>query len=210
MNSNSLENVTPDQSVLLVIDVQNDFIHSKGEMARSGKDVTLAQKMVPTLQDFISFARQHHVPIIYTQATHSPWTDTPNWRSRHKGVRDTDHFCRPNTWGWEFYKVAPAMDELVILKPRWNSFIGTSLEINLRAKEAKFVIATGVATGGCVEATAMNAAMLNFDVIVLDDCTADTSEESQKTALERMSRLATIASSDDLKRVWGKVKIPVS
>ncbi|MBI4289588.1 MAG: cysteine hydrolase [Chloroflexi bacterium] len=202
MDSEVAKVVAPERSALLVVDVQNDFVHSQGEMARSGKDVAFCQQMVPTLVDFISVARQLHLPIMYTQATHSIWTDTPNWRSRHKGKRDTDHFCRPNTWGWEFYTVAPRADELVVMKPRWNSFIGTPLELSLRARGARCILATGVATGGCVEATVMHAAMLDFEVVILDDCTADLSVESHKEAMDRMARLAVISSSTEVKQAW--------
>ena len=90
------EKVDPKHSALLVIDVQNDFIHSDGGHGKAGAIVTPAQEMVPHLIKFIEEARRVGLPIIYTQATHSRWTDTPSWRQRFSPHPvNVDHFVVP-------------------------------------------------------------------------------------------------------------------
>ncbi len=196
--------VDPKQSALLVIDVQNDFIHSEGAMAKAGSTVIQAQAMVPQLIKFIEEARKIDLPVIYTRATHSRWTDTPSWRQRVSPAVDLDRFCRPNTWGCDFYQVKPEEDELVILKPRYSSFIGTHLELTLRAIGARGLILTGVATGGCVEATARHGQMLDYDILVVEDCTAGGKDEHHRAALNRMKgrRPFVVTSSQEVVEVW--------
>ena len=202
--------VDPKHSALIVIDVQNDFIHSEGAMAKGGSTVTPAQEMVPQLIKFIEEAGNIDMPVIYTLATHSRWTDTPSWRQRLSPAVDLDHFCRPNTWGCDFYQVKPREDDLVMLKPRFSAFIGTHLELTLGAIGATNLILTGVATGGCVEATAKHGYMLDYNIVVVEDCTAGGRDEAHRAALQRLDarRPFVITSSKEIIQAWQEIATP--
>lgn len=201
--------VNPKETALLVIDVQNDFVHEKGEIARSWKDMSHSQSMVPRLMNFIEAARRHKLPIIYTLATHSKWTDTATWRKRLPPGARVDEFCRPNTWGWDFYRLSPLSDELVIKKPRFSAFIGTQLELTLHALDVKNVLATGVATGGCVQLTAIHAFMLDFNVMVVSDCCADSSEATHQAALNWMGKFLSVNTAEEIQGIWAKMAVNV-
>src|SRR3989442_12543065 len=77
------ERCAPRWAALLVVDVQNDFVSSKGSAAQRGEDVSAAQAMEPTIIRLIAEARRVALPVIYVKTTHSEWTDTPSWMSRN-------------------------------------------------------------------------------------------------------------------------------
>jgi ureidoacrylate peracid hydrolase len=52
--------------------------------------------------------------------------------------------------GAEFYQVVPVAGEPVVVKHRYSGFVGTDLEVILRAKERRSVLTTGVSTNVCV------------------------------------------------------------
>ena len=147
------ERCDPRWSALLVVDVQNDFVSSKGSAAQRGEDVKAAQAMVPKLIRLIDEARRVGLTVVYIRTTHSEWTDTPSWiyRKSQQSALDT---CREGTWGTEFYQgISPLLSERVVIKHRYSPFINTDLNTVLKAKGIESVLVTGVATNVCVETT---------------------------------------------------------
>lgn len=63
-----------------------------------------------------------------------------------------------------------ARDWVIDSKKRYNCFVGTDLELTLRAHDINTVLLTGVNTNSCVLATATHANSLDFAVIVVEDC----------------------------------------
>jgi ureidoacrylate peracid hydrolase len=59
-----MDTIVSKKATLLVVDVQNDYCHEEGALGRMGRDTSAAQKMIPTLQMTIEFARENDIPII--------------------------------------------------------------------------------------------------------------------------------------------------
>jgi nicotinamidase-related amidase len=98
----------------------------------------------------------------------------------------------------------PSDKDIVITKYRYSGFTGTNLDQVLRSRNILTVITTGVITQVCVEATVRAACDLDYRVVVVDDCTATTSQEIQKNALDRMAAIcADRVTSDVLLGLWG-------
>jgi nicotinamidase-related amidase len=108
-----------------------------------------------------------------------------------------------DTWGGEILsEVAPAKTEIVVRKWRSNSFIGTNLDLVLRAHEIKTVVITGVVTQGCVESTAREASFRDYYVVVLEDCVATYDRDLHEASLKIMRTRVDVAPSDEVLRVW--------
>jgi nicotinamidase-related amidase len=69
--------------------------------------------------------------------------------------------------------VAPEGDDIVVTKHRVSAFIGTDLEMILRAKEIDTLILFGIATSGVVLSTLLHAADTDYRLVVIKDCCAD-------------------------------------
>ncbi|MBI2358176.1 MAG: cysteine hydrolase [Deltaproteobacteria bacterium] len=193
----------PRWACLLVVDVQNDFVHAEGSAGRRGEDLSAALAAVPRLVRFIDEARRVSLPIVYIKTTHSEWTDTPAWVYR-KSQQKSLSTCREGTWGAEFYEgISPSSGERVVIKHRYSAFINTDLNTVLKAKGIHSVLVTGVATNVCVETTARDAYMYDYYVSVVEDCSAAYDARLHANTLENIRRhFGLVASSDEIMETW--------
>ena len=197
-------------TALVVVDMQNDFCDSNGALAKSGSDPSLIQAMAPRLLRLLQTAREASLPIVHVRTEHSPWTDSESWIGRHHGQRRT--VCFPGSWGAEYYpgfeprvdaERRPGGHEFVVTKHRYSGFVGTELELVLRAHGIRTVVMTGEATNVCVESTARDAFMRDYWVAFVSDCTASTSQSAHEATLYTMARhFGTVVTGEDVRRVW--------
>jgi len=176
--------LSPDWAALLVVDVQNDFCHEGGAFGRLGHDLGPIQTSVRALASFIEEARRARVPVIFIKTHHGPSTNSQAWLTRT--ARRGGELCVPGSWGAEFYQVAPAPDEPVLVKHRYSAFFNTDLEVVLRAWERRSVLATGVATNVCVESTARDAYMRDYHVVMVEDCCGAVTKAEHEATLHTM------------------------
>jgi ureidoacrylate peracid hydrolase len=174
------------RSALIVVDMQNDFCHDDGALAKRGVDVGPTQEMAPRLVAFVDAARAAGRPVIYLANMHDSWTDSPAWKQRH-GEFGAD-ICRPGSWGAAFYAVEPRPEERVVPKHRYNAFVGTDLDMILGARGLTTLIFTGVATNVCVETTARDAFVRDYKVVLIRDCLAGSSVEEHEASLRTLER----------------------
>jgi ureidoacrylate peracid hydrolase len=127
--------LSPGWAAVLVVDVQNDFCHERGAMGRLGFEMGPIQSSVGALSRLLEAARLTEVPVIFIATQHSPATNSQAWLTR--GSRRGGEICAVGSWGAEFYKVAPAAGESMIIKHRYSGFIGTDLDLVLRARERR-------------------------------------------------------------------------
>ncbi len=83
----------------------------------------------------------------------------------------------------------PQADDLTILKPRHSAFYGSPLELLLGEMGAHQLVICGLATDMCVQMTAADAFLREFEVWVPADCTAAESPEAQAASLAYMRRV---------------------
>ena len=197
------ERCDPRWACLLVVDVQNDFVHPKGSAGQRGEDLSEAVAMVPRLVRFIAEARSMSLPVVYVRTTHSEWTDTPSWVYR-KSQQKALATCREGSWGAEFYEgISPLPEERVVIKHRYSAFINTDLNTVLKAKGTQSVLVTGVATNVCVETTARDAYTFDYYVTLVEDCAAAYDATLHVNTLENISRhFGLVASSKEIAESW--------
>lgn len=188
----------PHHSALLIVDVQNDYCHKEGCLAQQDLDVSMVEEMMPNLKNMISAMKEINVPIIYIQTIHEDSTDSETWIKRLKG-KNQKNLCRKDTWGAQFYQLAPDKDDVIVIKHRYSAFIHTRLESVLRALKIETIVMAGVSTNICVESTARDGFMLDFDVIFLSDCTAAFSREAHDMTLQTINQFfGTVATSKEV------------
>ena len=78
--------------------------------------------------------------------------------------------------------LGPAAEDIVIAKHRISAFTGTDLEMILRANEIDTLVLFGIATSGVVLSTLCDAADMDYRLVVVKDCCAD-SDAGLHTAL---------------------------
>jgi len=200
------EKIDAQHTALLVVDVQNDFCHEEGFLAKQGWDVSPTHQMIPKLIHLLSEARKGKLTIIFIRQTSSESTLSPVSRELMlRAFHQTSQLiCQEGSWGTEFYKVAPLPGELMVTKHRYSALADTNLNLILRSMGIKSLIITGVATNACVESTARDGFMKDYYVIVVSDCTATQHIEDQQATLRNIRNFfGTVASSDEIIAIWG-------
>jgi nicotinamidase-related amidase len=90
-------------------------------------------------------------------------------------------------------------EDQVILKPRINPFIGTDLDLQLRARKINTILFGGYSTNGGVESGVRTARDLGYDVVVLSDCCYNVNRELHDWSLTKiMPTFARVLTSDQV------------
>jgi nicotinamidase-related amidase len=93
---------------------------------------------------------------------------------------------------------------MVVTKHRYSAFIGTDLDMLLRARGVKSLLVTGVGTGMCVFHTLTVGFMLDYYITLVEDCCATTygpEPHNEAVALVR-KHYGRITSSADIMSIW--------
>ncbi|GAA0710780.1 cysteine hydrolase [Dactylosporangium roseum] len=177
--------------------MQNDFCDPDGAFPSAmAADVSMARRIVPGLADFLSAARAAGVLVAHTQHIASAGfrSDSAVRIRRELGLADGGRgwpagfqYTVAGTWGAEFIpELTPNARDLVVPKYRTSAFVGTSLDLLLRANEIETVIVTGCVTNGCVLATTVHAGALDYSVHVIPDYVAAWDRGLHEAALSLM------------------------
>jgi ureidoacrylate peracid hydrolase len=195
--------VHPRQTAVLVVDIQNDFC--------SPHDAPEAARMLPRLRELVAQARRAGAQLVFTKGINSDSAASEVWLSRPTVRVHGRQPCRPDTPGADYHPdFRPQAGDLEIVKYRYSAFLGTSLELRLRALGIRTVVMTGIATNVCVESTARDAFQHDFYVVMLEDCMETNSDMLQQATLETMRRhFGLVARSDEVIAAWQAVAAPV-
>jgi ureidoacrylate peracid hydrolase len=199
------EKIDPATTVLLVIDMQNDYIHPEGFLGKAGADTSSVIAMVPTLCDLLETARASGVHVIHTRNWHRPATDSPAWLDKlaRLGQDQDNRPARAGSWGADWYEVVPLPTEEVVSKFRYDAFLGTNLEFLLRARGIRTVVICGTATNVCVESTARAAHMRDFHLVMAADACGSANVAAHDGTLENVAaNFGEVASTARIKEIW--------
>jgi len=81
----------------------------------------------------------------------------------------------------------PREDDLTVLKPRHSAFYASPLELLLAEMGTHELVLCGLAADMCVQLTAADAFLREYDVWVPSDCTAAETAKAKAAALEYMA-----------------------
>jgi ureidoacrylate peracid hydrolase len=196
----------PSGCALVIIDVQNDYCHDNGALSLFGRKVSDIRRILPRLKVVLDKARQTRVLIIHVRMSNNELTkSTAYLEHRGRRTRGDRQVCQEGTWGAEFYEIEPQAGEPVVTKHRYSAFVNTNFETILRARGIKTVILAGVTTDVCVESTARDGFMRDYDVLLLSDCTGVDDPVVQQATLERIERyFGHVVSSDEVFQAWDR------
>jgi nicotinamidase-related amidase len=82
--------------------------------------------------------------------------------------------------------VAPQGNDIVVPKRRVDAFVGTDLEVILRAKDIDTLVLMGIATSGVVLSTLLHASDADFRLFVIKDSCADMDPELHSCLLDKL------------------------
>ena len=177
--------LVPGRTVLVAIDLQNDFLHPEGWYASQGIDISHMRRVVAPTRRLLADARVKNVPIVWTRhGTRGAEDAGPFFRLR-PFLRDGG--LRQGTWGYAIFdELEPREEDWYVDKTRLSAFFNSNLEGVLRALDSETVLIVGVLTNQCVAATSKDAMFRDFKPIVVEECTGTTLSHLHEPAIEMM------------------------
>ena len=180
----------PTRSALLVIDMENGFVHPEG-----GHWIRFAQSMVPNCVRAVELARAKGIPVFFVKRLYrADGSDVE--LTRYPGWVAGGRACRPASTGPNSAQapegLRPQPGDYTIIKPRWSAFFQTELDLILRRLDVRTVILTGTTTPNCIRTTCYDAIALEYNTVVLTDCCSSQTEEIQQANLADMERVGAI------------------
>jgi len=197
----------PSETAVLVIDVQNDFVHDQGRVGRDGTDMKPLQATAREINRLIAGARETRAHVFYIVVEHGEKVDNDPYQARYerRGMTPADTICHAGTWGAELYSdlTPPKPGEPRLVKHGYDAFQIPELLDDLVRRGVRAVVVVGVVTELCVRATAMSAFEKGLFPIVPRECTASAEPEVAQEALESIERwYGEIVSLDELLERW--------
>lgn len=174
----------PQQSALIVVDMQNAYASQGGYLDLAGFDVSATRPVIDNINTAVAAARAAGMLIIWFQ---NGWDDQyveaggPGSPNYHKSNALKTMRQRPELQGkllakggWDYQLVdelTPQEGDIVLPKPRYSGFFNTPLDSILRSRGIRHLVFTGIATNVCVESTLRDGFFLEYFGIVLEDAT---------------------------------------
>ena len=161
------------KKVLIVIDMQNDFING-------ALGTPEAQTIVPLVKDKILKAESEGIPVVYTRDTH-----TSLYPFTQEGIKLPVNHCIEGTFGHEICAELKRETAIIFDKPTFGSVALANFITDSMFTEIELC---GLCTDICVISNAMllKAFLPEAKISVDSSCCAGTTPENHENALSAM------------------------
>ena len=95
--------LVPGRTVIVHIDLQNDFLHDDGHYGKSGIDISHMQRVIDPINALTAEARRRGVPIVWTRHGTKGVVDGGPFMQHRPFLKDGG--LRQNSWGYEVYEL---------------------------------------------------------------------------------------------------------
>lgn len=170
--------VEPENTALIVVDMQNDFCHEDGALYSEASEAAID----PTTT-LIENAQDAGAAVVYTRDVHAEdqFEETENY---DEFARWGEHVVR-GTWGAE---LVDALDvqaaDNIVSKHTYDAFAGTDLDGFLTNKGIDNVLICGTLANVCVLHTASSAALRDYRTIIVEDALGYIEEGDRDYAVD--------------------------
>ena len=180
--------VDPASTAVLIVDLQNDFLHPDGAYGRSGTGSPEIAALPARIRPLLDSVRQAGGWVVSTQFTLVPGRDGAPFISPHlKRIRPflTTGDFTPGGWGHALVdELQPA--DLTVEKVAYSAFYQTRMEFVLSRAGIRTLMVCGIVTNGGVASTVRDAHVRDFNTITLHDGCAAFSPETHDIAIKAL------------------------
>jgi ureidoacrylate peracid hydrolase len=197
------------KSALIIVDMQNDFVHPDGGFASTAREIPDASIDMPFLIGTIPYVKRLAAafrdtgrPVIYIAHVVKPDFSDAQWPYWRLGLTPSDNrtFIVEGTWGAQIVDdLTPQDGEHLVIKKGFGGFSNTPLDTILRNMGVTTCVVTGVTTCVCVSTTIRGGVEHNYHMILVSDAVAEVSRDTHEAELKTMARIfADVKSTDEV------------
>ena len=192
--------IDPDTTALVLVDMQNDFLHPDGAYGRAGQKSADMAALVPRLKGMCEHMRAVGGWIVSTHFTLVPGRGGEPFISPHlKALRPflgRGDFV-PGSFGHGLIDALQPAD-LSVSKVAFSAFYQSRLQWVLNRAGIRTLVFGGIVTGGGVASTVRDGHVRDFECIVLDDGCAAFSVEAHEAAIKSLAAIAAVTTCKTL------------
>ena len=187
-------------TALVIVDMQNDFIHPNGAYGRAGQTAETISALPARLKRLANTIRAAGGWIVSTHFTLVPGKAGEPFISEH--LRSLRPFLAkgdfaPGSFGHDLIdELTPA--DLKVEKVAFSAFYQSRMDWILRRAGIKTLVFGGIVTNGGVASTARDAHVRDYDIVILKDGCGAFSQEAHDATIESLATIARIASTDEI------------
>lgn len=189
-----------ERTALIVIDMQGTFCAPGGPA-----EVKTARSIVEPINNFTEELRKLGVPVIWVLHANTQVNGKSDWELFFNFIvadnvkeRTLDSLSPGKQDIWSGLHVGP--QDVTVVKNRYSALIAGSsqLERLLRSMGVDTILVAGTKSNVCCESTARDAMMLDFKVVMVENCCAALSDEEHRAALENIiQQFGDVMTSDE-------------
>ena len=174
-------------TALVVIDLQKGIVG--GDTAHPIKDI------LTKAADLIDAFHEERLPVFLVKVDPA----AASGKKIRKDVEPYDLSKIPPE-AWEFVdEIKSVPSDIIITKPGWNAFFGTSLDEELKQRNITGIVFCGVAASVGVEGTARAASELGYNISIAVDAVTDRTIEAYQHSINKIfPRIAETGTTSDI------------
>ena len=191
---------------LLIVDLQNDFLHPNGAYARGGAVIDAARALPAKVERVARRVKEKAGLVVSSQFTLWPGIGGEPLISEH--LKKLRPFLKkgdfqPMSWGQQSVDLLNDLIDFSVSKVAYSAFFNTQLEWILARAGIKELVVCGIVTNGGVASSVRDAHMRDYRCTVLGDGCAAFSEQIHETSLADLSSVATVTTCESyLSSAW--------
>ena len=180
------EKLDRSHTAVIVVDVQNAWCHPDGVrfVHRSPQLLGLLKNNLSTLVDA---ARCSGLLVVFVRMAHDLVFLSPAYAEQLR-IQGTYGKIVAGSWDaeyWEDIRPQGGYRDVEVTKHRYSAFNRTNLALILSSNRIKTLVVCGVATGGCVFATALEGFLNDYYTVIAADAVADRDQTVHDVFLRR-------------------------
>jgi len=192
--------LNPEKTALLLIDMQNDFLHPDGAYGQGGQSSPLMDPLPAKLKGVASAIRSAGGWVVSSHFTILTGKGGEPFIAPHlKSIRPflgRGHF-ESGAWGHDVIEALKPVD-MKVEKVAYSAFHQSRLQYALEKAEVDTLVIGGIVTNGGVASTVRAAHVLGYHTLVLDDGCAAFSQQAHDAAIASLSTISPVMSSGAL------------
>ncbi|MCP4072638.1 MAG: cysteine hydrolase [Hyphomicrobiales bacterium] len=190
----------PKTTALVLVDMQNDFLHPEGAYGRAGQTCASISALPEQLVPVADAMRAAGGWIISTHFTLVPGKAgqpfiSPHLQKLRPFLGEGDF--TPGTFGHQLIDAMQPVD-LMVEKIAFSAFYQSRLEWVLNRAGLKTLVFGGIVTNGGVASTLRDAHVRDFHSIVLENGCAAFSQQAHNSTIDSLSTIADVTTCEEI------------